>query len=97
MNIPKTLKIGAHTFVVTRSGGLSVDDNFGKIDMTKLEIFMRNDVPQSQQDETLIHEAYHAIRKLSGLEIKDSDEEEHHVQCIGHLLYLFLKENKFIT
>lgn len=96
MKIPKQVKIGAHTFAITQQGGLSVDDNFGKVQFDTLEIFIRNNVPQSQQEETLIHEAYHAIRKLSGLEIRDDEQEEQHVQSIGHLLYLFLKENKLI-
>jgi hypothetical protein len=96
MLIPKQVKIGAHTFDIARLGGLPVDDNFGKMQFESLEIFIRNDVPQSQQEETLIHEAYHAIRRLSGFEMKDDDQEEQHVQAIGHLLYLFLKENKLL-
>lgn len=96
MVIPKQIKIGAHGFKVSRLGGLPVDDNFGKVQFESLEIFIRNDVPQSQQEETLIHEAYHVIRKLSGLELRDSEQEEQHVQAVGHLLYLFLKENNLI-
>lgn len=77
-------------------GGMPVDDNFGKVRFESLEIFIRNDVPQTQQEETLIHETYHIIRKLAGLEIKDDEHEEQHVQAVAHLLYLFLKENKFL-
>lgn len=96
MRIPNKLKIGAHTFAVIRGHGLAMDDNNGKASQQTMQIFIRDDIPTSLQEETLIHEAYHVIRQILGSELKDDDQEEQHVQSTGHLLYLFLRDNNLV-
>jgi len=94
--IPNKIKIGPHTYKVVKGKGLGVDDNFGKHDGERLEIFIRSDVPKSQQEETFIHECLHAIRCLTKTELSDTDKEEVVVQVMGLLLYQMLRENKLL-
>jgi hypothetical protein len=82
----KRIKIGPHTFKIEYGKGLGVDDNFGKADMESLTIFIRDDVPESLQRETLVHECLHLIRELSGIERTDPIQEEKEVQIMGMML-----------
>ena len=96
MKIPATVKIGAHIFKVKTHSGLGSDEHCGKSDMAKLEIFIRSDLPNSMQGETLIHEALHQIRQLNGIEWEDDKEDEKRVQIMGHGLFQFLVDNGLI-
>lgn len=93
MKLPKSVKIGAHTFKVIYR---KMDNNFGEMDDTTLTITIDNTMPQTQQEETLIHEILHAIRKLSGTELERERDEERVVQSVAHLLYQTLKDNRML-
>ena len=92
MKIPKTIDIGPHTFKVILESGLGTEDNFGKADMNSLTIFVRDNVPQSLQEETFIHECLHMIRALAGIEDKDDDMEEAEVQAMGAALAQVIRQ-----
>lgn len=90
------VKIGAHTFKVKRSNNWTEEDNYGRLNFSKLEIWIQEGLPKSLAEETLLHEALHAIRELNGITCSDEKEEEHRVQIMAHALYLFLKENAYL-
>jgi len=87
MDIPKRLKIGGHIYKVSLVGPDDLDKDCGECNVSKLEIKIKNNMPQSATEETLIHEALHAINL--GLEERD-------VQFISMAIYQVLKDNKLI-
>ena len=93
MILKKKYKIGAHWFKVILGGDIGNDDNYGKSRMEDLKLFIRDDIPQSLREETLIHESLHMIRQMSGIEKDDEDEEEKEVQIMAHGIYQFFIEN----
>ena len=96
MKIPKKVKIGAHEYKIVFRDDLD-DDNFGVCRPRKLSIFIDEDVPQSQQEETFFHEVLHAIFSQNGLAKPwEPEKEERQVQILGHALYQFLKENNLL-
>jgi len=58
MKIPKTLKIGGHTFQVEIK---ELDGVLGKTTWDKPKIQIDKDVPKTIQEATLIHEIFHCI------------------------------------
>ena len=96
MKIPKKVKIGAHTYAIEFRDDLD-DENMGVCRPAKLKIFIDGSLPQSQQEETFIHECLHAIVNLLGLYTHSQyDEEERVVQSVAHSLYQVLKENNLL-
>ena len=94
MKIPKKLKIGAHEYKVTIVGAI---EEFGLCKPKNLEIFISEDAPKSQQEETLIHEALHAIvDQLRLFHMSEGDKEEKLVQRMGHAIYQLLIDNKLL-
>ena len=82
--IPKTINIGPHTFKVELR---KMDEHYGNFDMGKLQISIEKDIPQSLQEETLIHEILHGIQELTGTE-----QKEKQVQAQGVLFYQVIKQ-----
>ena len=100
MIIPNKIKIGAHEYQVIRDDdGADEDARFGHCMPRRLRIYVDPRVPQSQQEETLIHEVLHAVcdqvRAFSKQET-GRDEEERVVQSLGHGIYQFLKDNDLL-
>jgi hypothetical protein len=88
-----TVTIGPHTFNVFLVPKNQSDD-CGHVNFETLEIFIRNDLPKSLQEETLIHEILHIVRWLLALEVEEKETEEKLVQAQAQLLYQVLKYNK---
>ncbi len=101
MKIPKELKIGAHTYEIQeRDAEGESDSRFGHCFTRNLKIYVDPRVPQSQQEETLIHEALHAVcDQVRAFPTTDSgrDEEERVVQSLGHGIYQVLKDNGLLA
>src|SRR3989304_2371359 len=96
MKIPKKVKIGAHTYSISFRDDLD-DENFGVCRPKKLMIFIDSTVPETQQQETFLHETLHAIFHQNGLANPWSPEkEERDVQILGHAIYQFLTENNLL-
>lgn len=92
--IPETIKIGTHVFSIEQVATSELDDDcLGDIDIDKLTIRIRDNMPISLKHETIAHEMIHAIRKLSATELKDEGKEEDLVQITGLLLHQILQEN----
>ena len=96
MNIPNKVKIGAHEYEIVFRDDLDSDDFMGVCRPSKLKIFIDGKLPQSQQEETFIHEVLHAIFHLLGKKEETANEEEKQVQPLGHAIYQFLKENDLL-
>ena len=92
--MPTNLKVGAHNYQIVLTDQI---DDFGACEHTKLRILINNSAPQSQQEETLIHEALHAIFDITGISKDLTDlEEEKIVQPLGHAIYQLLLDNKLL-
>lgn|SRR3990167_11070747 len=100
MNIPDKVKIGAHEYQIIKESDIGDHDGrFGHTYVRKLKIYIDERVPQSQQEETFIHEVIHAIcDQVRAFPLSDAgtEEEEKAVQSIGHGIYQFLKENNLL-
>jgi len=96
MKIPPKLKIGAHEYDVIRRDDMD-DEDFGSCRQRKLKIFINDNVPQSLQEETMIHEALHSIYMQLGMGTPQGDDkEEQEVQALGHAIYQFLKDKNLL-
>jgi len=87
MKIPKKLKIGGHLYKVELVESDDMDGANGEQDRHKNRIRICKTDPQSQQEETLIHEIIHAVN--GGL-------KEEVVDSLAVSLYQVLKDNKLI-
>ena len=100
MKIPKTIKIGAHTYKIShRDEDGESDSRFGHCFPRNLVIYIDQRVPQSQQEETLIHEVAHAIAdQIRAFPNTDNgrEDEERVVQGLGHGIYQVLKDNDLL-
>lgn len=101
MKIPIELKIGAHKYEVSFVDEIGErDDRFGHCFSRNLKIFIDNRVAQSQQEETMFHEAIHAMceqLRLFPPTDQGNEDEERLVQSLGHAIFLFLKENNLLS
>jgi hypothetical protein len=88
MKIPETLKIGGHMYTVTMVDASDINDNCGEQNRSKNTIKIRKDMPQSQLEETLLHEAIHAIN--GGL-------KEETVDFLAMAIYALIKDNKIFN
>ena len=87
MKIPKSLKIGGHIYDVKLVESDDIQKDCGECAVDKLEIKIKKTMPQTMQEETLIHEAIHAMN--FGL-------SEESVQYLSMAFYQFLKDNKLL-
>lgn len=79
MTKPYTVCIGPHRFAVLGSMDVTRrllrEGKYGETDIDSLSISIRDDLPPSLWDETLIHEIMHAAIAVSGLNSHLEDEE----------------------
>lgn len=90
MKIPKTLKVGGHTYKVELVDRVETDkgeDNCGDCEWQLNRIRIKKSLPQSQLEETFLHELIHAL---------DTDMSEKEVNNLGFKLYMALKENDLL-
>lgn len=88
MKIPEKLNICGFKYTVEIR---ELDDNslFGQHDLAKCRILIANDVKERQkQEQTLIHEIFHAINIAVGTEL-----EENKVAALSRALYQVLNDN----
>lgn len=96
MKIPEKVKIGAHEYKIEFRDDLD-DENMGVCRPSKLKIFIDERLPQTQQEETFIHECLHAIvSELGRYTYNQYDEEERDVQSLSHAIYQVLKDNNLL-
>jgi hypothetical protein len=85
--LPKKLKIGGHIYEVLLVESDDIQKDCGECAVDKLQIKIKDSMPQSMQEETLIHEAIHAMN--FGL-------SEESVQFLSMAFYQFLKDNDLL-
>ncbi len=94
MKIPKKLKIGGHVYDI-----LWMPNNrkqCGETETADLKIRISPEFPQSQQEETIIHEILHAVRVQLSLNDSDTDKEERMVNALAGALYQVLNDNRML-
>lgn len=87
MKIPKSLKVGGHIYEVLLVESDDIQKDCGECAVDKLQIKIKKNMPETMMEETLIHEAIHAMN--FGLEEKE-------VQYLSMAFYQLLKDNKLI-
>lgn len=87
MKIPKQLKIGGHLYKIELVDPEDLGTDCGQQNRARNTIRIRNDLPESQLEETLIHEVLHAI---------NGDFKEEFVDFMAMAIYAILKDNKLI-
>lgn len=100
MKIPKSLKVGGHTYSVTYSKGNDEKkgkDSWGLTNHEHKNIYIDKDVPESQREETFIHEILHCVTHHTKINYEmDDDKEENLVKRIACGLYMVLKDNNLL-
>ncbi len=86
--LPKTIKIGAHTYRIKLVPDILGGGTVGYHDPATSTIQIREDLPPSRLIESLIHESLHAL--VLGHEFKD---EETIVTLLGEGLTALIKNN----
>lgn len=90
------LKVGAkeyeivHKLELIEVGG----ELYGKHEYDEAKIYIANKYPQIIQNETFLHEMFHAIAEMQDL--KDLSSDEHSIQLLAKGLYLVIKDNPHI-
>lgn len=72
--MPSRLKIGAHEFRVVYASHWAKKDaeDMGYYDPAEGIIYIRDDIPETQQWGTLIHEVFHALNETLDHELLES-------------------------
>lgn len=97
MKIPKTLKIGGHTYQVVVTSNLAERDGNAGATNAMLNLIRLDDTyPVSRQEETLLHEVLHAVFHQMGMnEFPELQQrQEYIVNTMANGLYQVLKDNK---
>jgi len=87
MKIPKKIKVGGHIYKIELVDSEVLDNDCGKVNKSRNVIQIRKDLPQSQLEETLIHELVHTI---------NFDWNEERVEFVSNAIYQILKDNKWL-
>jgi len=88
MKIPKTLKIGGHTYkVILEKPGKMKPDELGYTDRKKNEIVLDSSFPHDQIGATFFHELLHTINNELNHTLLDSFAEQ---------LYQVFSDNKLL-
>lgn len=98
MIIPKSIRVGGHTYKVITDDNNHLHDNhnMGETNNPRLVIRINSDLPKSQIEETFLHELIHACLSFSGgyKQFEEPKEEEKLVEALTPILYTVLKENR---
>lgn len=95
MNIPQSIKIGGHDYSIVLTDDKRLQDKklMGEADHKLLTICIDSTLPDSQKQETLLHEIIHACMYFAGTALEDENKEEMVTSSISPILYTVLKEN----
>lgn len=90
MKIPTTLKIGGHIYTIEQVERVDTtpgENNCGDCELQNSRIRIKKGMPQSQKEETLLHEILHAL---------DTEMPEKQVNNLGFKLYQVLADNNLL-
>ena len=99
MALPKTLKVGAHTFVVKKDPGMGErkEEALGKVNAWECAIAIDTTLPETKQEEVFLHELIHTAHDMLGLEDNFKMTPEQWVTRVTKPLYTILKENGMLV
>jgi hypothetical protein len=89
--MPKTVKVGVHTYSILRKSKSQMGDDLGTCDFNELQILLRKQLRKSVSKETLIHEILHAATYPSLNEKTMTDED--FVTAVSPVLLQVLQDN----
>jgi hypothetical protein len=95
--MPKTVKIGAHTYNILRKPASILEDNLGHCDSNALQIWVRARLRKSKAQEILLHEILHAIILQSLMGEEKYDDEEFIVATAPVLLQVLQENPELLT
>lgn len=98
MTLPSTIKIGAKTYTIQLMPILSDEEELGHCHPTRQLIRIDSSLPETEQEETLLHEIIHACCNFTGMFTEAKNEklnEEEFATRLSPILYTVLKENAF--
>ncbi len=87
MVIPETLKIGGHVYKVELVDSEKINGNCGEINRSRNTILIRDDLPESQKLETVIHEVLHAI---------NHNFTEERIEFLSNALFQVIVDNNLV-
>ena len=98
MTRPKVLRIGAFKFKVRWDKGIDQFAAAGATNQDMTTILISPTNTRQTRQETLVHEALHAMWKQTPLRVTHPDEEadspgEKIIQTISPLIYAFIRDN----
>lgn len=103
MKIPKTIKVGAHIFTVELTKPKDTErnrTNWGKTMLEEKRILIDRELPESQLEETFLHEimhiCFHESRINYDIDEKVALTEEQIVSRLITPLHSILKNNKLL-
>ncbi len=92
MTIPKTIKVGAHTYTIQYEKRLNLNhEAAGQSRHLHSEIILDPDQAQTQLEDTLLHEMLHAIDWQ--VHIFNKDDVEDQITRLSSLLLQVIKDN----
>ena len=92
-DFPKTIKIGAKSYHVKLEDALSDERECGHCVFEHLLIRVNKALPDTERDETLLHEILHACCNFVGIAENASLTEEEFVTRVSPILFTVLREN----
>lgn len=103
MKIPKQIKVGGHIYKVQfkrPNDNEKGSSNWGRTFLNNKQIFIDNDIPLSQMEETFLHEILHCCFHEVGLNADIYDKvsltEEQIINRVSGCLYQVLKDNRLL-
>lgn len=90
--MPKTVKVGVHTYAVLRKTSAQMGDLLGECDTNTLQISVRQRMKKSKSRETLVHELLHACTHPSFLGNERLTDEDF-VTAVAPVLLQVIQDN----
>lgn len=89
MGIPKQVKVGGHRIEIVLIDDLNLEDgDVGQFLPNSNRIEIQSGLPESQKEETFLHELIHVIKTMTG----DKEDEEITIR-FSQMLYQVIKDN----
>jgi hypothetical protein len=93
MDMPKTVKVGAHTYAVLRKTKAQMNTDLGGCDTNTLQISVQQRLKKSKAKEILVHELLHACTHPSFMGIDDKFTDEDFVTAVAPVLLQVIQDN----
>lgn len=76
VQMPKTVRVGAHTYTILRKTKAAMNGDHGECDTNTLQISIQKRLRKSVAQETLVHELLHSCNYPTFIGKKQTTEEE---------------------